>query len=168
MNALVSFLSPGGLAIVIALVVMALEAWLTRPDPLGFINSLKQPGWALPPAVMYAIPVFFYGIAAYAAAAAIRMDDPGRGALGLVVAVLLGNAVLNHLLCRRRRIDWALWFSFPLILAAAAATYFIYRLDGLAGALMGLVVIFLIYDAVWLGGLLKLNSEHSGRAAPGS
>lgn len=168
MNWLVSFLTPGGLAIVIALVVMGLEAWLTRPDPMGFLASLEQPSWALPRAVMYAIPFFFYGIAAYAAAAAIRAGDPGRGALELVVAVLVGNAVLNHLLCRQRRIDWALWFSVPLVLIAAAAAYLVFALDRVAGALMGLVVVFFVYDALWLTGLAKSNPEHTGRPRPQS
>lgn len=166
MDWLVSFLSPGGLAVVIVLVVMAIEAWLTRPDPMGFLASLEQPPWALPRPVMYAIPVFFYGIAGYAAAAAIRAGDPGRSALELVIAVLLGNAVMNHLLCRQRRIDWAFWFSIPLVLVAVVAAYLVFALDRVAGALMGLVVLSFVYDAVWLVGLTRSNPQHTRPPAP--
>lgn len=165
MNALVAVLSPGGLAIVIALLVMALEAWLVRPDPLGFIASLGQPAWALPRAAAFTIPVFFYGIATYGAAAAIRAGDPGRWALAAVVAVLVGNAVLNHLLCRRRRIDWAVWFAVPLVLVAALAAHRVFVLDRVAGAAMGLVVLFLVYDVAWLSALARLNPDHAGRSS---
>ena len=168
MNSLVAFLSPGGLAIVITLVVMAFEAWLVRPDPLGFITSLRQPSWALPRAVAFTIPVFFYGIAAYAAAAAIRAGDPGRLALGFVVAVLVGNALQNHLLCRRRRIDWAVWLAALVVLVAAAAAWLVFALDRTAGLLMGLVVLFHVYEVAWLAALRGLNPEHAGRATPRS
>lgn len=164
MELLVHYLTPWGTAILIAVLVMALESWLAGPDPLGFIRSLRQPSWALPFAGYVTVPFLFYGIAIYATVGAIQAGPAARGALALIVAVLLGNAFLNHLLCRRHRIDWAFRLAIPLVVVAAAAAVVVYAFDRTAGVLMGLVVLFVLYDVAWFAALARLNPEHAGRA----
>ena len=164
MQFLVDTLTPWGAAILIGVLVMGLETWLSGSDPIGFLTSLRQPRWALPVWAMMAIPFLFYGVAIHACAAMLRLGEPGRQALELVIALLVGNAVLNHLLCRRRRLDWASWFAVPLVFLALVAAHVVSSLDGMAGALLVLAAAFFVYDAVWLRAVGRLNPEFVGRA----
>lgn len=162
MQYLVATLTPWGVAILLAVVVMALEAWLTRPDPMGFLASLRQPAWALPMWAMMVVPFAFYGAAIVAGTAMLRAGEAGRGPFELIAAVLLGNAVFNHILYRRRRLDWAFRYEIALAAVAAWAAYAVLGVDWTAGILMGLAFAFVLYDVFWARALARLNPDHAG------
>lgn len=160
LSTLVAYLTAPGTAILIVALVLALETWLSRPDPMGFLESLEQPSWALPKWAAMTVPFLFYALAIHGLTSVIRAGD--IGAIALIVAVLVAHTVLNHLLFGQRRFDWASAYAVPLALFAAVTAYLVSRIHLLSGIEMAGIAAILTYDLAWVRALARLNPQHTG------
>src|SRR5688572_21917709 len=106
-------LSPWLVALALAALCAALEAWMSGPRPFRFLATLKQPRWALPVWGWMVVGGAFYVIMTFAVAAMLRKQEPGLLALALIVTVMIADGVWNYILFRRRRLDWAYRYLFP-------------------------------------------------------
>lgn len=163
-ESVVGLVSPTTLVGLFMFAVMMLEVWLSRPDPMRFLSRLVQPRWALPGWAVAAVPFIFYALAIYALAKAVQFG--ATHAMALIGAVLIGNALLNYFLFRERRFDWAFLFTLLLIPLAAAAAYAVFRMDPLSGLGMVPIVLLVVYDAIWVRALARLNPHYAGPGEP--
>lgn len=151
-------------AIGIATACAALEALLSGRAPFRFLQTLKQPSWALPIWGWIAVGGLFYVVMTVALARTLEASAMSTLSAILIVLVLLTDGFWNFLLFRLRRFNWAYWYLFPYALLVIGACFAAFSVDAVSGALIALYVAFLPYDFAWARALQLMN--RSGPVGP--
>lgn len=144
-------------AIGIAAACAALEALLSGRAPFKFLQTLKQPSWALPIWGWMAVGGLFYVVMTVGLAQTLEVGGVSSLPAILIVLVLLTDGFWNFLLFRLRRFDWAYWYLFPYALLVILACLATFSVDAVSGALIALYVVFLPYDFAWARALQLMN-----------
>lgn len=144
-------------AVVIAGICAAAEAWLSGPKPFAVLESLRQPRWAFPAWGWMIVGAAFYIIFVFALGRMLALGTPGYGAVLLIILVLLTDGFWNFLLFRKRRFDWAYLYLFPYTVLVVASCWLCWTLDAWAGLAILPYIVFLPYDFAWTKTLANLN-----------
>jgi tryptophan-rich sensory protein len=99
----------------------AFEAWLSGRSPFKYLQSLRQPWWALPTWGKVVVGGLFYLAMTVAMARALGAGATGAIAAVLIVLVFITDGFWNYLLFRRRRLDRAYVYLFPYSILVANA-----------------------------------------------
>ena len=144
-------------AIGIAVACAGLEALLSGRAPFKFLQTLRQPSWALPVWGWMVVGGLFYVVMTVGLARTLDASPVSSLPAVLIVLVLLTDGFWNFLLFRLRRFDWAFWYLFPYALLVVWACLAAFSVDALSGALIALYVAFLPYDFAWARALQLMN-----------
>lgn len=153
------------IATAIVVAAAALEGVMSGPRPMAFLAELEKPGWSLPPAGWIVVGLVFYAIIGFALARTLAVEPPRAGPVGLLVGVLVANALWNGILFRIRRIDLARLALNPYAALVAVASFAVAGVDPYAGAAMVPYLAFLIYDFLWVRALELTNPRFAARPA---
>jgi len=148
------------LALGLCIAAVVVETILAGNRPANFLRSLRQPKWALPPAVWYLVGGSYYALCFLSLYRLSSWGPPQRSpAFWLIVILMASNAGWNWLFFRQRNLRLAYLFFFPYSLLAIAVVAALLQVDRLSGMVFAIYLIYLPYALAWSFQVWRLNGS---------
>jgi tryptophan-rich sensory protein len=156
-------MSPFVLASLFVISGVIVEALCAGKGPSRVMKELRQPRWAFPMPVWYAVG-FFYYMMCFAVVYRTRASGrTGAVALLLIAALMAANAGWNVIFFRLRSLRWSFWFYVPYSVLVAALASALWSVDRVSTTLLLIYSAYLPYALVWSYFVMKLNAPHSNQ-----
>lgn len=144
-------------ALLICAGIASVEGLCAGREPMAKLRALRQPAWSPAPWVWVVIGLFWYGICYAALVRLLPAFDERRTIIGLLIALMLGNAFANVPQFRMVRLDIAFFYLFPYWLLLAMFLVAVRDVDRLVFGLFAVYTGYQPYAAVWAWRLWQLN-----------
>ena len=156
------------ISLLLCITAAALEGVLAGSGVKQRFAELQQPPLSPPVAMWVVIGVLYYAmcfVVLYRILAGGLVSVLARLAFGLVLALMLANALWNYVFFRRKSLRGSFLFFFAYGALAFALTAVLFALDGLAASLLLPYLAYLAYGTWWGYWLWRLNEPVMRRAA---
>jgi tryptophan-rich sensory protein len=154
-------------AILACAIAAAGEGLFMGKDGSRFMNSLKQPAFALPLWAWSLIGVAYYAICFLAMYRLTSRPSPDRVSLGLLIGLMAANTFWNFIYFRLRDLRLAFWYSAVYVLLAVALLVVLLKTDFVTALAFAAYVLYLPYALLLFYRTWKLNvsPQHRRRIA---
>jgi tryptophan-rich sensory protein len=154
------------LALGLTLAAAALEGLAAGRDVRGRLAEVRQPSGS-PPLVLWVGVAGLYYVTSFIVAMRLvgagRLEGARAVALGLLVALLLGNALWNAALFRRRDLRLSWWVTRAYALLALGLAGALWRVDRVALCVFAPYLVYLAYGTWWVYRVWQLEvPRHAG------
>jgi tryptophan-rich sensory protein len=148
------------IAVSLTLTAGLLEGLAAGRDVRGRLAEIRLPGGSPPLALWIGVALLYYATSFIIAVRLLRagpLHGPGAVAFGLLVALLLTNALWNATFFRRRDLRLSWWVALIYASLALALAIALWRADPVALCILVPYLLYLIYGTWWVYAVWQLD-----------